>query len=137
MLALSLFSCRQTTKVRIEPVPSGQPTCYTYIKGKDTATLSLLFSGEVATGALDYKWFEKDKSAGNIVGELRGDTLIVDYTFKSEGATSVRQVAFLKKGDHYLEGFAAVVQKDGKTEFTDLSQLDFSNGLAFTPSPCK
>lgn len=135
-LAMGLFSCRQT-KVRVEPSAATEQMCYVYIKGKDTATLNLLVTGTVATGNLDYKWFEKDKNSGSIAGEMRGDTLIANYTFSSEGTTSIRQVAFLKKGDQYVEGFADVVDKDGKTVFKHLSALDFSQSIAFEKVACK
>jgi hypothetical protein len=38
-------------------------------------------------GNLCYRFFEKDKNDGTVIGKLQGDTLIADYTFMSEGVT--------------------------------------------------
>jgi len=140
-----LFACRQTTKVRIEPketdtisnIPIAEQSCYAYIKGKDTAELTLITTGVALTGELAYKWFEKDKNMGTIEGEMRGDTLVATYTFDSEGQKSTRQVAFLRKGNQFLEGFGEVKEKDGKTQFKDLSKLDFSQPIIFEKVACK
>ena len=145
ILFVCLFACRQTTKVRIEPketdtisnIPIAEQTCYTYIKGKDTAELTLITTGIVSTGELAYKWFEKDKNMGTVEGEMRGDTLVATYTFNSEGQQSTRQVAFLRKGNQFLEGFGDVEEKNGKTQFKDLSKLDFNKGITFEKIACK
>ena len=145
ILFVCLFACRQTTKVRIEPketdtisnIPIAEQTCYAYIKGKDTAELTLITTGIVSTGELAYKWFEKDKNMGTIEGEMRGDTLVATYTFNSEGQQSTRQVAFLRRGNQFLEGFGEVEEKDGKIQFKDLSKLDFNKGITFEKVVCK
>ncbi len=146
IISVCLFGCEQRTRVTGEKdksdttagkIPVAEQTCYTYIKGKDTARLSLITTGIVSTGELDYKWFEKDKNMGAIEGEMHGDTLIANYTFSSEGKQSVRQVVFLKKGDQFLEGFGDVEEKNGKTQFKDLKKLDFSQPITFEKVACK
>jgi hypothetical protein len=144
LLSLCLFACRQTTKVRIEPketdtttnAPVAEQTCYTYVKNRDTATLSLTTTGVAAAGELDYKLFEKDKNMGSVEGEMHGDTLIANYTFSSEGRQSVRQVVFLKKGDQLLEGTGQVEEKNGKTQFKNLSNLEFGKAIVFEKIAC-
>ncbi|MBG6235525.1 hypothetical protein IWX76_002093 [Pedobacter sp. CAN_A7] len=79
--------------------------CYTYIKNRDTVALTMSQVGTAITGRLTYKLFEKDKNEGRVVGKIKGDTLLLDYTFASEGTTSQRPVAFLKQDDQLIEGF--------------------------------
>lgn len=142
MLVL-LAACQQSVKVTEEKdsttaeIPVAEQTCYTYIKGKDTAALMLITTGIVSTGELRYKWFEKDKSSGTIEGEMHGDTLVAYYSFNSEGRRSVRQVVFLKKVNQFLEGFGEVEEKDGTVKFKDLRKIDFSNPIVFEKVPCK
>lgn len=118
-------------------VPSTKQFCYAYVKDKDTANLTFMSSGNITTGELSYSLFEKDKNKGIIKGEMRGDTLIADYTFNSEGIESIRQVAFLKKGDQLLEGFGDVEERNGKTLFKNTSTLTFGNSMVFEKVNCK
>lgn len=145
VVSVCLFACQERTKVTGEKskndtagtIPVAEQACYTYVNGKDTADLTLITTGIVSTGELNYKWFEKDKNMGSIEGEMHGDTLIVNYTFNAEGQQSVRQVVFLKKGDQLLEGFGDVEERNGKTQFKDLKKLDFSKPIAFQKVACK
>jgi hypothetical protein len=111
--------------------------CYTYIKNKDTATLTMISSGPITTGELKYNLYEKDKNTGIFEGELRGDTLIAEYTFNSEGTESVRQVAFLKKGNQLIEGFGDVEEKNSKMMFKDTSKLTFGQSIVFNKVDCQ
>ena len=69
--------------------------CYLNVTGKDSIFLKTEIFPNVVTGSLKYKFYEKDNNNGKIDGTLRGDTLIADYTFMSEGVQSVRKVIFL------------------------------------------
>jgi hypothetical protein len=117
-------------------VPASQQHCYSYIKNRDTATLTLMSSGSITTGELTYKLFEKDKNVGIFEGELHGDTLLADYTFNAEGKESVRQIAFLKKGDQFIEGFGDVEEKNGKTIFKNTATLKFGEAMVFNKVDC-
>ncbi len=114
-----------------------QQSCYTYINNKDKASLVIMISGYVVTGELNYQLFEKDSNQGAIKGEMRGDTLVADYIFNSEGKQSTRQVAFLKKDGKLIEGFGNAIEKDGKMVFKDLSKLTFNSGIEFVKTDCK
>ena len=111
--------------------------CYQYIKNRDTATLSLKTADNKVTGTLGYNLYEKDKNAGTIAGIVKGDTIIANYTFQSEGKTSIREVAFLKKGDQLAEGFGDVQEVKGETKFKDLSKLKFDGLMTFDNIDCK
>jgi hypothetical protein len=113
--------------------------CYSGSIKKDTILMNLTIKGnEVTNGKLSYKFYEKDKNQGTLVGELKGDTLYADYTFMSEGTSSVREVAFLKKGDSYIEGFGDVVDDNkGKVTFKDKKQLKFDGNVVLLKVDCK
>lgn len=112
--------------------------CYVYIKNRDTASLKLNIDGEELTGELNYNLFEKDSNKGKIAGEMKGDTIIAEYTFDSEGMRSVREVVFVKKDDgNIYEGTGEVMEKGGKMIFKDRSALKFSPAMVFTKADCK
>ncbi|AMQ00404.1 hypothetical protein AY601_3539 [Pedobacter cryoconitis] len=110
--------------------------CYAYIKNKDTVSLSLITTGNAVAGNLNYNFYEKDKNAGTITGIIKGDTIIADYTFQSEGSTSYRQIAFVKKGDQLLEGYGPTQEADGRTVFTNLAGLKYGD-ITLSPVACK
>jgi hypothetical protein len=113
--------------------------CYQAILKKDTISLILnIKNGQLSSGNLNYNFYEKDKNQGTLIGELKGDTLYADYTFMSEGTSSVREVAFLKKGDSYIEGFGDVVDDNkGKVTFKDKKQLKFDGNVVLSKVDCK
>jgi hypothetical protein len=97
----------------------------------------LITSGRVVTGELIYKLFEKDSNNGIIKGEMRGDTLVADYTFNAEGKQSTRQVAFLKRDGKLAEGYGEISEKDGKIIFNNISTLKFGDAIEFIEVNCK
>ena len=115
----------------------GATSCYSFIKNKDTAKLTFMSTNGMVTGELSYNLFEKDSNEGIIEGEMRGDTLLAEYTFNAEGKESVRQVAFLKKGNQLIEGFGDIEEKNGKTIFKNTSTLSFGNAVVFEKINCQ
>ena len=126
-----------TDTVLALPVDTVLGNCYAYIKNRDTATLKLQVAGEEVTGDLNYKLFEKDSNKGKIAGELKGDTIIAEYTFDSEGMRSVREIVFLHKDGKLIEGFGDVEQKGVKTVFKNRATLKFDDGLIFNKTDCQ
>lgn len=100
-------------------------SCYVYTSTKDTVHLHLQISGNMVTGDFSYNYFEKDKNSGTLQGNMKGDTLFAVYKFMSEGTESVREVAFLKKGNDFVEGYGAVEDVNKGMIFTNRSALDF------------
>jgi len=86
--------------------------CYLNVTGKDSIFLKTEIFPNVVTGTLKYKFFEKDNNYGEIDGTLRGDTLIADYKFMSEGVQSVRKVMFLITGSAATEIYEATESKE-------------------------
>jgi hypothetical protein len=114
----------QTTQEAAAPTPTG-PQCYAYATAQDTVRLTLQTTQPSVTGQLSYRYFEKDRNQGTIRGTMHGDTLLADYTFQSEGTTSVRQVAFLHRDTGFIEGFGAVAERQGQTVFAQPHTLQF------------
>ena len=112
--------------------------CYLGIHKKDTVSMSLNIKGnQVSSGELSYKFFEKDKNEGTLIGEMKGDTLFADYIFMSEGVTSVRQVAFLKNENIYTEGYGDIEENSKKTFFKNTKELKFDGKIILSKVDCK
>lgn len=110
--------------------------CYTYIKNRDTATLNFTNTNDTLIGELNYNLYEKDSNKGIIEGEMKGDTLMLDYTFNSEGIEFERQVVILRKGNQLFEGYGDMEEKKGKLIFKDVSSLNFKGGIVFNKIDC-
>ncbi|MFD2594978.1 hypothetical protein [Sphingobacterium griseoflavum] len=102
---------------------------YSYEQSGDTVALHLTMQGSKAVGHLTYAWKEKDHNSGSFEGEVKYGVLLANYTFSSEGLTSVREVAFKLDGKTATEGYGDVEERDGKFVFKDSNALDFSQGL--------
>ncbi len=111
--------------------------CYRYFGNKDSIYLQLSEVYGMMTGMLLVKNYQKDQNLGTLQGKMMGDMLIAEYSFKSEGKMSVRQVAFRKKGDAFIEGFGEVQDVNGKTVFKDVKNLKFDDSRVFSKVPCK
>ena len=112
-------------------------TCYVSYKNQDSTYLDLHIKGDQVSGALNIIPHEKDRNVGTVSGVLEGDTILLDYTFQSEGMQSVRQVAYLQKNGKLIEGFAEVQEQNGKTVFKSLGELKFDGSVVLEQSTCK
>ncbi|WP_353721579.1 hypothetical protein [Dyadobacter sp. 676] len=111
--------------------------CFAYRVGKDSAFFRLhIGENGTATGELSYSLFEKDRNRGSFAGKIHGDTIWAKYTFTSEGIASVREIALLKKGPAWIEGFGNMQDSAGTMVFSNRSKLDFEKGLHFEPVEC-
>ena len=128
-----------TTKTAPVQASKNQITasCYQYSSGKETVRLHLNPIGDSIKGDLLYAFFEKDNSTGTIKGTMNGDTLFADYTFLSEGQVSIREVAFLKQGQNWLEGYGDVVVNEHKSTFANKAALNFDANALYKPVTCK
>lgn len=111
--------------------------CYENLKGPDTLRLQLTDSSGIVTGKLDYKIDDKDENTGTFSGNMFGDTLIANYTFRSEGVTSTRQIAFLRKDSFLVEGFGPVSRVKKQTKFKSRDSLVFNQVNRLILVPCK
>ncbi|HMI01288.1 MAG TPA: hypothetical protein VK541_02330 [Pedobacter sp.] len=125
-----------TTFTATKPAEGNSTECYAYVKNRDTVSMKLNIAGEEYTGELNYRFFEKDKSKGTFAGEMKGDTLIAEYTFDAEGMRSVREVVFLRKGSDLVEGFGDIEEKGSKVVFKDRSKLTFGDAVVLAKVSC-
>ncbi|WP_129717988.1 hypothetical protein [Pedobacter sp. SYP-B3415] len=123
-----------STATSSSPIESS--TCYTYIKGKDTAQVHLVTKDLAVTGHMLVSFYEKDRNSGSLTGKIMGDTIIADYKFMSEGIESVRQVAFLRKDGKLIEGFAEMEENEGKMAFKQSAKLQFDGKFPLTETEC-
>ncbi len=111
--------------------------CYAYFVNKDSVFLHINISGNIVTGDLKYSLFEKDQNKGTLQGTMKGDTLIAEYKFLSEGTESTREVAFLKKGNDFAEGYGDVEENNGKMIFKNTGALNFGNNMILKEVDCE
>ena len=145
VFAAICFSCKkeQVTVPEIKEAILVQDSvfkeCFIGILKKDSVSLTLITKNSISkSGKLSYRFFEKDKNEGEFSGEMKGDTLFAIYTFMSEGISSAREVAFLKKGDTFIEGYAEVVDNnEGKVIFKNRKTLRFDGNIVLKKVDCK
>ena len=111
--------------------------CYQYASQGDTVALKLVHLGDSYSGSLVYLFKEKDRNMGTIQGIMRGDILVADYTFNSEGTKSIRQVAFKKAGNSYVEGYGESVDENGVMKFKDITSLNFGSSIVLQETACQ
>ena len=127
----------QQTKENTEPKAASATNCYRSINNNDTVLLTAKDSGEIITGTLEYALSEKDKNTGTIQGNIKDSLLVADYTFMSEGTTSVRQVAFKETANGFVEGYGDMEDKDGKMIFKNVDSLSFNNASLLASIDCE
>ncbi|RED26452.1 hypothetical protein BD847_0370 [Flavobacterium cutihirudinis] len=149
LLLTVLVSCKKATDtepIQIEPKapkeaeivePAGDQ-CYASRADGNVIEMSFnVNSHQEVNGKLSYNLSGKDKNEGTLIGNMKGDTLIADYTFTSEGVSSVREVAFLQKDGTLIEGFGDVISTNDKVTFKDKSKLKFDAKNTLTKVDCK
>ncbi|HMF71176.1 MAG TPA: hypothetical protein VK616_06855 [Flavitalea sp.] len=121
----------------ISPANKTGKMCYANFDNNDTIIISFARTDNIIKGELLYQFDEKDRNMGEIKGVMKGDTIIADYTFISEGINSVRQVVFLKHGDEMVEGFGSVSDDRGRVVYQDLSKLTFDKSVTLKSINCE
>lgn len=97
--------------------------CYAYTNAGDRVRMEITEVGTLVKGTLAVRYNEKDANTGSFIGQVYGDTLVMDYTFQSEGLNSTRQMAYLVLDNKLLEGYGEL-NAEG-TAFKDLGTLEF------------
>jgi len=128
-------SNQQSTDNQQQPA-STVKVCYAYLSVSDTVQLMLVKNDTVMTGELLYQLAEKDRNSGTLTGRMRGDTLLANYRFQSEGVESEREVAFLLRDNKAIEGFGPVVERAGKMIFVPSSRLTFTDNRPLVKVAC-
>lgn len=136
-----LVSCNNQSREEVKPdIPATElsiSNCYRYTNNKDTVLLKTTNVNDVITGTLSYNYYEKDKSNGKIEGEMKGELLLADYSFFSEGVQSVRQVAFKKAGNNFMEGYGELEIRNGKIFLKNTDSLNFDISILLSKVECE
>ncbi|MDA6070600.1 hypothetical protein NJT12_13310 [Flavobacterium sp. AC] len=145
IVVLSIFaSCKKDQVAEPVEIPAGAPKeaeivepagdqCYASSAVKMSFNVN---SHQEVNGKLSYNIAGKDKNEGTLIGNMKGDTLIADYTFMSEGVSSVREVAFLKQEGTFVEGYGDVAEANGKVSFKNKKLLKFDQKNVLTKVDC-
>jgi hypothetical protein len=110
--------------------------CYSYIHGRDTASLELGLEKTNASGSLSYNFYEKDRNDGSFTGEIQGELLRVWYLYRSEGMMSVREEVWKIHPGQLWPAQGEPVTRNDTTRFADLSKLKFDSSRAFVKVKC-
>lgn len=132
----AVYSCDSQAEKTVEPtvIPSGETLdltsihCYLYANGKDSIRLSYQQEGKEIKGWMNYDFYEKDGSIGEIEGEVFGDTLRVEFEFLAEGMLSQQEIFFLKKGGKLLRGAGnQEINSDSVWVYKNVRNLSFED----------
>lgn len=125
-------------KVNISNGSKGYTTnCYQYINMQDTINLILDRPDQNRiTGSLQYKFAQQDNFSGVLSGFINGDTIFADYTMMQKGQIKIQEVAFLNKGNYYIQGFAAMDSIPGKIIFVKGAHLRFDQSTKLEVIDC-
>ncbi|SDW38928.1 hypothetical protein [Flavobacterium degerlachei] len=148
VILIAISSSCMNSKKEVEGVPKLQveapmettvKECYQAIIEKDTITLTVDVNNvNQFEGELNYSYYQKDKSFGTLLGNMKGDTIFADYTFQSEGITSIRELVFLKKDSNtIIEGHGEVLETNGKMALKDKSNIKFDGNVVYNKIDCK
>ena len=136
-----VLSCNSEPKesptVNVTPSMLSSTNCYRLTNNKDTLVLKTSLINDTVSGTLSYNYYQKDKNHGKIEGVMKGDLIIADYIFFSEGVQSIREVAFKKMGDNFIEGYGEVEEKNGKTIFKNPNSLTFNQTVVLHKIDCE
>lgn len=110
--------------------------CYQMTLKKDTARLNLTVKDSTVTGDLQYHWYARDANQGSLKGVLRNNMIYADYTFRSEGRTSVREVVLKIQDSVLLQGYGPMQEKNDKMVFQKKDSLKFQTAHPFTKVAC-
>jgi len=138
VLVISISSC-QNSKPKSEAehsTESGKDWTASELAGKysfedsgDTIVLELKNQNDSLVGPLNYNFEEKDKNEGVFRGVIKDSLLVGQYTFMSEGVSSVRETVFGIVPEGLIEGFGDVEERDSMMVFKNMDSLRFDHGM--------
>lgn len=120
----------------ISTTPIPLDGCYKMVLKYDTITMRVNVIDSFVTGELSYHLHAKDRNEGSIKGVIRDSIIVADYTFRSEGMLSVRQVAFKMQGTALVEGYGELNTSTDTVRFKDVKNLTFQYDRPFIKTPC-
>ncbi|MEO6071029.1 MAG: hypothetical protein ABIN57_06890 [Chitinophagaceae bacterium] len=136
-LAGETIHANATDTIVTSAKPMAISGCYEMVFKKDSAEMNLILKDTVVTGTLHYNFYQKDENKGTIKGVLRNNMIYADYTFQSEGMTSVREVIFKIEDGDLVQAFGDIEEKNGKLYYTNKDQLQFQTANPFIKKDCE
>lgn len=145
ILMMGAWSCQDNTNqakssevaMEVTQPATENSNCYAYQEGGDTIQVKLT---EAADGSIQgYMLFqlkEKDKNTGTFTGVKEGNLILADYSFQSEGVTSIRQIAFQQTDSTLKEGYGEIIQEGNQQRFKDPKQLDYQHSMVLKKIDC-
>lgn len=135
LLLIGIYSCDSKSENRqeIDELETVNPEmasvhCYQFTNGKDSISLHYQLDGNEVKGWMNYDFFEKDGSIGEIEGEFGGDTLKLEYDFLAEGTFSEQEVYFLRKDGKLFRGFGEQkMDNDSVLIYTNTKSISFDD----------
>ena len=144
LACIGLQSCNKNPKKVDAQALAEKPAsvqCYKALYEKDTIELKIntLETGKI-NGDMVMKVLNKAEKVGKIVGEFRGDTLFVDYSFVLPANDKViykNPMALLKRGNELILGNGKIETYLGVSYFAKGQPIDFDNvKYKFTTVDC-
>ena len=147
---LFLFACNSTPKEDAQAtvnndtlsdvtMKSSAPDldgCYFSYHDQDSSSLNITVKNGDVTGTLNYNIFQKDKNSGTISGKYMDSLIVGNYTFNSEGVSSVREVVFKVANGELIEGYGDIKMSGNIVKFKDISQLKYLDKSPFIKKEC-
>jgi hypothetical protein len=125
-----------TDNVTIQDPENKLGGCYVSILKRDSANLNLIIKNNYVSGTLEYKLYEKDRNNGTISGKYEDSLIVLNYTFQSEGISSIREVVFKVVNGELLEGQGLIEMKGDTAKFKDISKLIYPEEYRFKKTDC-
>lgn len=141
-LLLVLASCSTENNKAVntpssdEIKPINYSGCYEMIISRDSALLNIDFDGNMVSGKLEYRRFEKDSNKGTFTGTFNDGIINAWYNFQSEGILSVRQLMFKVEGENILEGYGEMEQIADSAVFKYPQTLKYENRHPYIKIQC-
>lgn len=145
-LAIPLaFSCTPSgnsgEKASTKIVKDTVKQCYISSFEGDTAMMDIKIIDSVdVEGKLVIKYANKPQNDGIVRGKFSGDTLFVDYSFKTGNNDTQfsNPLAFLKKADSLKMGVGVIQTTLGRSYFAKDKPINFEKGkFNFQPTACE
>lgn len=115
--------------------------CYTSSFEGDSAVLNIKIIDSVdVVGDLVVNYAEKPANKGIVRGSFKGDTLYVDYSFKTGNSPTEfsNPLVFLKKENNLKMGVGVIETSYGRSYFVKDKPINFEKGkFDFAPTECK
>jgi hypothetical protein len=109
-------------------------SCYFDDLKNDSIYLHINNNIGTITGKLRYKNGKKEKTTGDVMGFIDGDTLKLDYMFTENGVQTSKEIWFLNKNEKLVEGIG---NHDEFGSYSNPKKIVFEGGHSLESANCK